>query len=583
MAAGTNETNDMAKHVIFTKLTGSDLLKNPLLNKDTAFSEQERQELRLDGLLPYHIEDIEDQVKRCYVAYSRKNDPLEKHIYLRALQDRNITLFYKLVIEHLNEMMPIIYTPIVGEACQLFSRIYRQPRGLFISYSQKDRILDILANFPSDDIKVIVVTDGERILGLGDQGAGGMGIPIGKLSLYTACGGINPENTLPILLDIGTNNEELRNDPAYIGWRHERITGDDYYEFIDAFVSAVKTKFPNVLLQFEDFSQAHASPLLKQYRDKLCTFNDDIQGTAAVTVSALIAAIKSAGTKLQDQRIAVFGSGSAGCGISEQLVSAMMRLGLSEKEARSRFYLLGRRGLLHDGMSATDAQKNLLQPKEKVMAWISQGPSQGASEQPDYISLMDVVKNAKPTILLGVSGSPNQFTQEIVEQMMTSCDCPIIFPMSNPTSRSEAKPEDLLRWSHGRALIATGSPFADVELDGKTYRIAQSNNCYIFPGLGLGVLASGATRVSDNMFMAASLALSELAPALHQKGGALLPALSDIRNVSKKIAFAVGKQAQDESLAQKISEQELQQRIEQTMWTPSYGKIQLVQPPGGVA
>jgi len=567
MAAGTNETEGMTSNVRFTKLTGADLLKNPLLNKDTAFSEQERQELHLDGLLPYHIEEIEDQVKRCYVAYRRKNDPLEKHIYLRALQDRNITLFYKFVIEHLTEMMPIIYTPIVGEACQLFSRIYRQPRGLFISYSQKDRILDILANFPSDDIRVIVVTDGERILGLGDQGAGGMGIPIGKLSLYTACGGINPENTLPILLDIGTNNKALRDDPAYIGWRHERITGDDYYEFIDAFVSAVKTKFPNVLLQFEDFSQAHASPLLQQYRDKLCAFNDDIQGTAAVTVSALIAAIKSAGTKLVDQRIAVFGSGSAGCGISEQLVSTMIRMGLSQKEARSRFYLLSRRGLLHDGMSVTKPQKKLLQPKEKVIHW--------ASQEADYISLMDVVKNAKPTILLGVSGAPNQFTQEIVEQMMSYCDYPIIFPMSNPTSRSEAKPEDLLRWTHGRALIATGSPFADVELDGKTYRIAQSNNCYIFPGLGLGILASGATRISDDMFMAASLTLSELAPALHQAGGALLPDLTDIRDVSKKIAFAVAKQAQDENLAQKISEEELQQRIDETMWTPSYRKIQL--------
>lgn len=542
--------------------TGSRLLKSSLLNKDTAFSLEERKQLHLDGLLPPHVETIEDQVKRCYQAYQRKHDDIEKHIYLRSLQDRNETLFYKLVIEHLTEMMPIIYTPTVGEACEQFSHIYRQPRGLFISYPQKDRIASILDNSPFEDVKVIVVTDGERILGLGDQGAGGMGIPIGKLSLYTACGGINPANTLPIYLDVGTNNPERRSDPGYIGWRHERITGDDYYAFVDAFVQAVKKKWPEVLLQFEDFAQQHANPLLQKYRDQLCTFNDDIQGTAAVAVSAIIAAVKSAGSDMKDQRVAVFGAGSAGCGISEQLVHAFMQYGLSEAEARSRFYLIDRAGLLHNGMTVLDFQKGLVQDQKKLSSW--------HCDKADFISLMDVMRNAKPTILLGVSGVPNQFTKEIVQEMAQHVQRPIIFPMSNPTSRCEALPADILNWTEGQALIATGSPFADVEWNGKTFHIAQSNNCYIFPGLGLGVLASGAKRVSDGMFMAATLELSEHAPALQEAGGAMLPDLADIREVSRCIAFAVAKQALAEGLAQKISEAELKKAIENFIWTPEY-------------
>lgn len=541
---------------------GSRLLKSSLLNKDTAFTLEERENLHLDGLLPPHVENIENQVKRCYQAFLRKHDDIEKHIYLRSLQDRNETLFYKLVIEHLTEMMPMIYTPTVGEACEQFSNIYRQPRGLFISYSQKEKIATILENSPIEDVKVIVVTDGERILGLGDQGAGGMGIPIGKLSLYTACGGINPANTLPIFLDVGTNNPERRSDPGYIGWRHERITGDDYYAFVDTVIQAVKKKWPEVLLQFEDFAQQHANPLLQKYRDQICTFNDDIQGTAAVTVSAIIAAVKSAGSDMKDQRIAVFGGGSAGCGISEQLVRAFMQYGLSEQEARSRFYVVDRGGLLHDGMTVLDFQKGLVQDHKKLTNW--------HCEKNDFISLLDVVRNAKPTILLGVSGVPNQFTKEIVQEMAKSVKRPIIFPMSNPTSRCEALPDDILNWTDGQALVATGSPFADVELNGKTYDIAQSNNCYIFPGLGLGVLAAGAKRISDGMFMAATLELSEHAPALHQAGGALLPDLTNIRAVSKAIAFAVAKQAQAEGLAKKTSEAELQQAIDANMWTPEY-------------
>ncbi len=547
---------------IKSPVIGSRLLKSSLLNKDTAFTSEERENLHLDGLLPPHIETIDAQVKRCYQALQRKHDDIEKHIYLRSLQDRNETLFYKLVIDHLTEIMPLIYTPTVGEACQEFSNIYRQPRGLFISYSQKDKISAILDNAPIEDVKVIVVTDGERILGLGDQGAGGMGIPIGKLSLYTACGGINPANTLPVILDVGTNNPERRSDPGYIGWRHERITGDEYYTFVDAFVQAVKKKWPDVLLQFEDFAQQHANPLLQKYRDQLCTFNDDIQGTAAIAVSALISAVKSAGSEMKDQRIAVFGAGSAGCGISEQLVRALMIYGLSEQDARSRFYLVDRVGLLHSGMTVLDFQKGLVQDKKNIADW--------KCDQKDFIGLKDVIRNAKPTILLGVSGVPNQFTKEIVQEMAKHVNRPIIFPMSNPTSRCEGIPADILNWTHGKALVATGSPFDDVELNGKTYSIAQSNNCYIFPGLGLGVLAVAAKRITDGMFMAATLSLSEHAPALHQEGGALLPDLADIREISKNIAIAVAKQAQKEGLAKKTSEAELLKAIEETIWTPQY-------------
>jgi malate dehydrogenase (oxaloacetate-decarboxylating) len=562
MLIRTKQNHALNQKTLQTDISGSFLLKNPFLNKDTAFTAKERQLFDLDGLLPPHIETIEDQVQRCYRAYSRKQDALEKHIYLRGLQDRNETLFYRLIIDHLKEMLPTIYTPTVGESCQHFSRIYRQPRGLFISYPHKHRIEEILDNAPIADVRVIVVTDGERILGLGDQGAGGMGIPIGKLSLYTACGYINPLNTLPIVLDVGTNNPHLRNDPSYIGWRHERITGDDYFDFVDLFVQAVKKKFPHVLLQFEDFAQNHANILLRKYRQQLCTFNDDIQGTAAVAVSALIAAVKSAGSDLQHQRIVVFGAGSAGCGISEQLVNAMQRHGLTEKQARSRFYMVDRQGLLHDGMTGLlDFQKAFLQPQEKVASW---------ADDSGHISLIQTIKKAQPTILLGLSGVANQFTREVVESMAQHCAKPIIFPMSNPTSRCEALPEDIIAWTQGRALVATGSPFDPVEYAGHTYDIAQSNNCYIFPGLGLGILAAQATYVSDGMFMAATLALSEKAPALVEEGGALLPDLARIREISDHLALAVAKKAQQEGHAPQTSEAQLKANIEATKWSPAY-------------
>ncbi|AHE68013.1 NAD-dependent malic enzyme [Legionella oakridgensis] len=542
---------------------GQNLLRDPLLNKDTAFSEKERETFQLFGLLPSNTETIEEQILRCRDAYSAKQTPMEQHIYLRALQDRNEILFYRFVLDNLEEMMPIIYTPVVGEACQFFHHIYRQPRGLFISYPELDKIDHILkAVAATRKISVIVVTDGERILGLGDQGAGGLGIPIGKLSLYTACGGINPAETLPIILDVGTNNQDKLNDAEYLGWRHTRLIGDEYDEFVDRFVQSIKRYFPNTLLQFEDFAQQHAYPLLERYQDQLCTFNDDIQGTAAVAVAAIIAATKVSGMPLKEHRIALLGAGSAGCGISEQLVQAMINQGLNEKDARSRFYLVDRMGLLQDSMPALlPFQKPFARANESLSNWKLQSTG---------INLADVINNAQPTILLGVSGQPNQFTQAIVQTMASYCQRPIIFPLSNPTSRTEATPHDLLYWTKGKALVATGSPFDPVNINNREINIAQCNNSYIFPGVGLGVVAGQARRVTNGMMMAAAIALSELAPAMNTGEGRLLPELANIRNVSRHIAKAVIQQAIQEGHVDKLSEHEIENKIKETMWYPEY-------------
>ena len=540
-----------------------ELIETPLLNKGTAFSERERSELGLLGLLPPHVETLETQVDRAYEAYGRETEDLAKHIYLRSLQDTNEVLFYRLILDHLGEMMPIIYTPVVGLACQQFSEIYGRPRGLFISYPERDSIDTMLENSPLDNVEVIVVTDGERILGLGDQGAGGMGIPIGKLSLYTACGSIDPATTLPVLLDPGTNNQERLKDPTYIGWRHERIGADEYYDFVDRFVQAVKRKFPNVLLQFEDFVQAHAGTLLDKYRDQLCTFNDDIQGTAAVTLGSMLAAVKVTKSELTDQRIAVLGAGSAGCGIANQMVAAMVKEGMAEADARSRFYMVDRYGLLHDGMTDVQPfQKNLLQPQDKVAGW-SDGGENG-------ITLLDVMQNAQPPILIGVSGQPGLFTEEIIREMAKHTERPVVFPLSNPTSRVEAVPADILDWTDGKAVIATGSPFEPVRYGGRTIPIGQCNNSYIFPGMGLGILAVGARRVSDAMFMAAAEALSSCSPALTDPDASLLPPLDHAREVADKIALAVASQAVEEGLADNLGASDIEARIEAKSWSPEY-------------
>ncbi|AKA39749.1 NAD-dependent malic enzyme [Yersinia ruckeri] len=551
-----------SKRPLYIPYAGPILLEFPLLNKGSAFTDDERSHFNLHGLLPEAVETIEEQAERAYRQYQDFKNDDDKHIYLRNIQDTNETLFYRLLEGHLSEMMPIIYTPTVGEACEHFSDIYRRARGLFISYPNRDRIDDMLQNATKQNVKVIVVTDGERILGLGDQGIGGMGIPIGKLALYTACGGISPAYTLPVVLDVGTNNPQRLNDPLYMGWRHPRISGDEYYAFVDEFIQAVKRRWPNVLLQFEDFAQKNATPLLNRYRDELCCFNDDIQGTAAVTLGSLIAASRAAGSQLRDQTVTFLGAGSAGCGIAEQIIAQMMSEGLSEEEARSRVFMVDRFGLLTDKLpNLLDFQSKLVQKSEKLQHWDLQN---------DAISLLDVVRHAKPTVLIGVSGQPGLFTEELIREMYRHCARPIVMPLSNPTSRVEARPEDILNWTDGAALVATGSPFSPVSYKDTLYPIAQCNNSYIFPGIGLGVLASGARRVTDGMLMAASRALADCSPLAINGKGALLPNIDDIQSVSKSIAMQVGKAAQLQGVATVTSDNALAEAIEHNYWQPQY-------------
>ncbi|UAN47608.1 NAD-dependent malic enzyme [Serratia sp. JSRIV001] len=551
-----------SKRPLYIPYAGPILLEFPLLNKGSAFSEEERSNFNLHGLLPEAIETIEEQVERAYRQYQDFKNDNDKHIYLRNIQDTNETLFYRLLDSHLSEMMPIIYTPTVGEACEHFSDIYRRARGLFISYPNRDRIDDMLQNATKQNVKVIVVTDGERILGLGDQGIGGMGIPIGKLSLYTACGGISPAYTLPVVLDVGTNNPQRLNDPLYMGWRHPRISGDEYHAFVEEFIQAVKRRWPNVLLQFEDFAQNNATPLLNRYRDELCCFNDDIQGTAAVTLGSLIAASRAAGSQLRDQTVAFLGAGSAGCGIAEQIIAQMKSEGLSEEEARSRVFMVDRFGLLTDKLpNLLDFQSKLVQKSANLDQW---------QVESDAISLLEVVRNAKPTVLIGVSGQPGLFTEELIREMHKHCPRPIVMPLSNPTSRVEARPEDIITWTDGAALVATGSPFSPVTYKDQLFPIAQCNNSYIFPGIGLGVLAAGAKRVTDAMLMAASRALADCSPLATDGHGALLPNIDDIQGVSKCIAMEVGKAAQLQGVAVVTSEEALSKAIEHNFWRPQY-------------
>ncbi|HAZ54787.1 MAG TPA: NAD-dependent malic enzyme [Franconibacter helveticus] len=547
---------------LYIPYAGPVLLEFPRLNKGSAFSMEERANFNLIGLLPEVVETIDEQAERAWRQYQEFKTDIDKHIYLRNIQDTNETLFYRLVENHLDEMMPVIYTPTVGLACERFSEIYRRARGVFISWPNRQYMDDILQNVPNHNIKVIVVTDGERILGLGDQGIGGMGIPIGKLSLYTACGGISPAYTLPVVLDIGTNNQQLLNDPLYMGWRHPRITDEEYYAFVDEFSQAVKHRWPNVLLQFEDFAQKNATPLLQRYRNEICSFNDDIQGTAAVTVGTLIAASRAAGSQLSEQKIVFLGAGSAGCGIAEQIIAQTQREGLTEAQARQNVFMVDRFGLLTDNMpNLLPFQTKLVQKRENLQGWQTES---------DAISLLDVVRNVKPDILIGVSGQTGLFTEEIIREMHKHCPRPIVMPLSNPTSRVEATPHDIIHWTDGNALVATGSPFAPVVWKDKTFPIAQCNNAYIFPGIGLGVIASGASRITDEMLMAASETLAQHSPLVNTGYGLVLPPLSEIQNVSRAIAFAVGKMAQEQGVAVEVSAEALEQAIEDNFWLPEY-------------
>jgi malate dehydrogenase (oxaloacetate-decarboxylating) len=551
------------RDVLAVSLTGQMLLEHPLLNKGSSFPEDERREFNLLGLLPQHVAPLEVQLARTYENYCLKDDDLERYIFLASLQDRNEILFYRLLSEHIREMSPIVYTPVVGLACQHYSHMYRRPRGLYLSYPYKDEIDTLLQYAPTTDIDVLVVTDGERILGLGDLGVGGMGIPVGKLALYTVCAGIHPARALPVILDVGTDNQELLNDPLYLGWHHERVRGPAYDAFIDTFVQAVKRMFPHVLFQWEDFAKRNARRLLTHYQDQLCTFNDDIQGTGAVTLAGLLAAVHVTGTKLSEQRMVILGAGSAATGIAEQIVGAMESEGHSLEEARRSIWLVDSHGLIHTGRGGLEAEKApYTQPQERLAGW--------STSHSERIGLQEVVTRVHPTILIGTAAMAGAFTEAIVREMAMHVVRPIIFPLSNPNSKSEAAPEDLIAWTEGRALIATGSPYPEVSYSGQTITIGQCNNMFIFPGMGLGVIAAQARRVTNQMFIAAARALSEYSPARQVSTASLYPMVEDVREVSRHVALAVGLAAQQSGVAERTPHEELERRITAQMWTPHY-------------
>jgi malate dehydrogenase (oxaloacetate-decarboxylating) len=548
-------------------LSGLSLLDCPVFNKGSAFSNEERTEFGLHGLLPPHVGTIDEQLDRRYRDFSERRTELQQHVYLRDLQDRNEVLFYRLMAEHIAEMMPLIYTPVVGEACRHFSRIYRRPRGLFLSAERRDELETILDNRPFREVDVIVVTDGERILGLGDLGIGGMGIPVGKLSLYTLCGGIDPSRTLPITLDVGTDNPEALADPLYLGWRHPRLRGQEYDDFIEAFVQAVQKTLPDAILQWEDFALPNARKLLDRYRDRICSFNDDIQGTSAVAVSAVIAAGEVASIPLTEQRVVILGAGSAGSGIADGIVAAMVAEGLTEPLALRRIWLVDRPGLLLESTPGLqDFQKRFARPMGDIEGW-----NLGLEGKP---GLAEVVENVHPSTLIGASGQTGAFVEGVIRAMARHVDRPTILPLSNPTSKSEARPADLFEWTDGKALVATGSPFEVVHWNGRTIRISQCNNAYIFPGLGMGLVASRANRVADTMFLGAARSLADASPARSNSDAGLFPPWSQIESVSKAIALSVGLEAVRLGLAEPMLADQHARRIENRWWRPEYRRMQ---------
>jgi malate dehydrogenase (oxaloacetate-decarboxylating) len=547
---------------IRVSLSGQELINTPRLNKGTAFTEGERDAFHLHGLLPPHVGTLEEQIERRLRALAEQPTPFTKYSFLRDLQDTNETLFYALLLRDIEGMLPLVYTPTVGEGCLRFSEIWKKPRGLFLSYPNKDRIPQILADPRYDAVKCIVVSDGERILGLGDQGAGGMGIPIGKMALYTALGGIHPEHCLPILLDVGTDNADAMNSPFYIGWRHARVRGEQYDAFVEAFVTSVKARWPDVLLQWEDFAGANAARLLARYRDELCTFNDDIQGTAAVAAATLMSAINVTGLPLTQQTVVVVGLGTAGLGIINLLVQFMVHAGLSESDARRRFYGIDRQGLVTESdPDLRPEQRPYARTEDEVRMW---RPDAGE------IALAEVVRRVRPSVLIGVSGQHAAFSEDAIREMARHTARPVIFPLSNPTSRCEATPQDLMDWTNGRALIGTGSPFGPITSGGRTVQIAQTNNSYIFPGLALGVTSSRATRVTDAMIKAATTELVRHLPTRTNTNASLLPPLSDARRLARAIGEAVGRQALRDGQARIADENELLRALDANIWEPVY-------------
>ncbi|MCQ6565574.1 oxaloacetate-decarboxylating malate dehydrogenase [Bacillus mycoides] len=553
-----------------TTLRGAEVLSTPLLNKGVAFTQEEREELGLKGLLPPAVLTLEEQARRAYEQFSSQPDDLLKNVYLTALHDRNEVLFYRILTEHLREMLPIVYTPTVGVAIQRYSHEYRKPRGIYLSINDPSGIEDAFANIgaTAENIDLVVVTDGEGILGIGDWGVGGINIAIGKLAVYTAAVGIDPSRVLPVILDVGTNREELLNNPFYIGNRHPRITGEAYDEFIDTFVQAVNKQFPKALLHWEDFSSRNARKILDKYRHDVCTFNDDIQGTGAVSLAAVLSAVKASGVPLSEHRVVVFGAGTAGIGIADQVRDAMVRVGLSDEESHNRFWCIDRNGLVTDNMEdLLDFQIPYARKEAEVSDW----------KQNDAIGLVEVVKHVKPTILIGTSTVAGAFKEEIIKEMASHVERPIILPMSNPTPLAEAKPADLIEWTEGKALVATGSPFEPVTYNGVTYVIGQSNNALIFPGLGLGTIVVRASVMTDGMFAAAAEAVASMVDT-SQPGAPILPEVEELRNISELVAIEVAKVAVAEGVAREnLSDDDIKIAVKEAIWEPEYRQIKAVE------
>ena len=545
-----------------TCLTGNDLLSTAKLNKGCAFTQEEREQFELVGLLPYQIETFEQQLARMYYQYQEHRTNLGKNIYLNMLHDYNETLFYKLVSEHLEEMLPIVYTPTVGEAVQRFSLEHRKPKGIYISYCDRNKIDQILEHRIPPEVDLSVVTDGEAVLGIGDQGIGGINISIAKLMVYTLCAGVNPHRVLPIQLDVGTNNPHLLNDPMYLGWRHERISGQAYDDFIDQFVTSITKKFPSLLLHWEDVGRDNARRILSHYRDKICTLNGDMQATGVVGLACVLAGVIASGIPLRDHRIVILGGGNAGIGIADQIFGAFMRQGLSEAETRKHFWVLDRPGLLTTKSPLLSFQERYARDHGEIAAWNLRDKNQ--------IDLYDVVANIKPTILIGCSTATGAFHEEIVKMMASHTERPIIMPLSNPTTLAEATPEDIYKWTNGKAIVATGSPFPDVTFEGKRSRIAQSNNALAFPGIGLGVIASKARYVTDNMLWAATTALSQCSPVMLDKTAPLLPKISEAKMVSLNVALAVAEAARKEGVSTLQSDINFRDVFKKIRWEPRY-------------
>ncbi len=556
----------MVTEAIDVGLTGIELLEQPLLNKDTAFTEEERDRFDLRGLLPARVTTLGEQVALEMEHLRRKDDDLERFIGLAALQDRNETLYYRVLVDHLEELMPIVYTPVVGQACQDFSHILRRPRGLWITPEDIGRIPELLANARHEDVRLIVATDNERILGLGDLGAGGMGIPVGKLALYTAGAGIHPARTLPVSLDVGTDTERLLDDPLYLGWRHPRLRGEAYDRFLEAFVEAVVEVFPHAVLQWEDLKQHNAIRVLDRYRHRITSFNDDIQGTAAVVMGGILSALRHFDEPLSAQRFVFVGAGAAGIGIARLVRSAMRAEGAEETTVLRSIAMLDSRGLVFDDRDPLDDDKREMALGQDELAHHGFG---GCDREARY-DLETVVRHVRPTILIGTSGTPGAFTEAAIRAMADAVPTPVVLPLSNPTSKTEALPADIIAWSGGRALVATGSPFDPVELDGRIHLIGQANNAFVFPGIGLGSIVSEAREVPDPFFLAAAETLAGCVDEDRLADGALYPSQADLRSVSRAIAIRVVREARNLGIGRHLDDAEIEAAVDAEIWEPAY-------------